>query len=99
RGDVHHSSLIVIPLLTEQLMLVVHEDNPLAAADIVSISDLANESIMLSPRESAMNLYDQIAILCHKSGFQLRPSLFATQFPTLVGLVAAERGITILPSS
>lgn len=99
RGSIHHNTLVTVPLITEQLMLVVHEDSFIAKKKIVHMSELADEPIMLSPRESAMGLYDQIAGLCQKGGFQLNPSLLAVQFPTLVGLVAAKRGVTILPAS
>lgn len=99
RENFPSSDLLHIPLLMEPLMLVIHKDNPLADKSSVYMSDLAQESIMISPRESAMGLYDQVSSLCHRGGFQLRPSLTAVQFPTLVGLVAAQRGVTILPSS
>lgn len=99
RENFHSDDLLHIPLLKEPLMLVAHEDNPLAARSSVSMADLAEEPIIISPRESAEGLYDQISSLCHKGGFRLHPSLTAVQFPTLVGLVAAQRGVTILPSS
>src|SRR5699024_9814965 len=99
RGGIHRNELMAVPLLVEDLMIVAHEDSLVAQKDVISMAELANESIMISPRETAMTLYDQTAALCQKAGFQLRPSLLAVQFPTLVGLVAARRGVAILPAS
>lgn len=92
-------NLVSFPLLTERLVLVVHSEHRLADQKRVRMTDLMNEPIMTSPRASALNLYDQIAGLCQNAGFLLRPALIAVQFPTLVGLVAAQRGVAILPES
>ncbi|MFF2502445.1 LysR family transcriptional regulator [Streptomyces sp. NPDC058067] len=91
------SGLVVRPLLRERLVVAVHESHRLAGHSSVRLADLAEERFLTFPRHQVSRLYDHIAALCHHAGFRLEAAQEAVQFPTLLGLVAANTGVTIVP--
>ena len=78
-------------------MLAVHESHPLAQRRSVRLRDLAGERFLSFPRQQVSRLYDHIAALCQHAGFRLEPAQEAVQFPTMLGLVAANTGVAIVP--
>ncbi|GAA1948550.1 LysR family transcriptional regulator [Amycolatopsis minnesotensis] len=91
--------LVIRPLLRERLIVAMHESHPLAHRRSVRLAELAGERFLVFPRHRVSRLYDHIAGLCHRAGFRLEPAQEAVQFPTLLGLAAANTGITIVPES
>ncbi|WP_410651340.1 LysR substrate-binding domain-containing protein [Amycolatopsis sp. cmx-4-54] len=91
--------LTVRPLLRERLIVAVHEAHPLADRGSIGLAELAGERFLVFPRSRVSRLYDHIAYLCHRAGFRLEATQEAVQFPTLLGLAAANTGITIVPES
>ena len=89
--------LTVRPLLQERLIVAVHESHPLAHRGSVRLGELSGERFLTFPRQRVSRLYDHIAALCHQAGFRLEPAQEAVQFPTMLGLVAANTGIAIVP--
>lgn len=89
----------VRPLLRERLIVAMHQTHPLAHRRSIRLSELANERFLTFPRHRVSRLYDHIAALCHHAGFRLEAAQEAVQFPTLLGLAAANTGITIVPAS
>ena len=65
----------------------------------VRLAELAGEPFLTFPRHRVSRLYDHIAALCHHAGFRLEIAQEAVQFPTLLGLAAANTGVTIVPAS
>ncbi|MER5439432.1 LysR family transcriptional regulator [Streptomyces sp. NPDC002790] len=91
------AGLTVRPLLRERLVVAVHESHRLADHPCVALADLADERFLTFPRHQVSRLYDHIAALCHRAGFRLEAAQEGVQFPTLLGLVAANTGVTIVP--
>lgn len=91
--------LRVRPLLRERLVVAVHRSHQLARRKNVRLRELGDEQLLVFPRRDVSRLYDHIAALCHQAGFRLEPTQEAVHFPTLLGLVAANTGITIVPES
>lgn len=91
--------LVVRPILRERLILAVHQSHPLAERTSVRLAELAGEPFLTFPRNQVSRLYDHIAALCHHAGFRLEIAQEAVQFPTLLGLAAANTGVTIVPAS
>ncbi|WP_031466191.1 LysR family transcriptional regulator [Sciscionella sediminilitoris] len=91
--------LTVHPLLRERLLVAVHESHRFAERAEVRLAELAEERFLTFPRGQVSRLYDHIAALCHRAGFRLHAAQEAVQFPTLLGLAAADTGITIVPES
>jgi DNA-binding transcriptional LysR family regulator len=85
-------------LLRERLVLAVPADHALARGASIDIRRLKNEDFIMLPRREG-GLYQQIIELCQRAGFQPKVTQVATQLRSIVGLVSAGIGISIVPSS
>lgn len=85
------------PLLDEPLLLVLPEAHPLARRDEVRMSDLPQERFILM--QEGHCLADQALEFCHtRAGFAPQVSCRSAQVATLLALVAAGMGISIVPA-
>ena len=91
--------IVVRPLTREPLLVAMHSSHPFAARESVRLVELRDERFLTFPRGQVSRLYDHIAALCHHAGFRLEAAQEAVQFPTLLGLVAANTGVTVVPAS
>src|SRR5246500_5226069 len=64
----------------------------------VRIADLANESFVLFHREGSPGLFDTITGTCHKAGFCPRVEDQPNMLQTVLSLVEAEQGVSIVPA-
>lgn len=91
----HDDQLHLEPLFEEPFMLAVPEQHRLAQRDSLSLSDIAQESLLLL--EEGHCLRDQALDVCHLAGAEEKPEFRATSLETLRQMVAADVGITLLP--
>jgi len=99
RMPVNDELLSVEPILQEKLVVALPEQHPLAEKTRVAFRDLAGEAFLLPPRQIAQGFYDQLAELSAQAGFSLRIGAEASQLQTILNLVAAGMGITVVPES
>jgi DNA-binding transcriptional LysR family regulator len=93
-------SIQSVEISRERLMVVMREDHPLAARQgDLSVADLASEPMVLYASSIGSGLYQKIVDLCRDSGFAPNVAQAANATPTMMGLVAAGMGISILPES
>ena len=64
----------------------------------VRIGDLARESFVLFHREGSPGLFDTITGMCNKAGFSPRVENEPNMMQTVLSLVEAEQGVTIVPA-
>jgi DNA-binding transcriptional LysR family regulator len=64
----------------------------------VHVSDLANESFVLFPREEAPELFDTITGMCNDAGFSPKIENEPNMMQTVLSLVEAEEGVSIVPA-
>jgi DNA-binding transcriptional LysR family regulator len=64
----------------------------------VRIADLANESFVLFHREGSPSLFDTITGMCQKAGFCPRVENQPNMMQTVLSLVEAEQGVSIVPA-
>jgi DNA-binding transcriptional LysR family regulator len=64
----------------------------------VRIADLANESFVLFHREGSPGLFDTITAMCQRAGFCPRVENQPNMLQTVLSLVEAEQGISIVPA-
>ncbi|WP_047461155.1 LysR family transcriptional regulator [Rhizobium rhizogenes] len=83
----------------EPMLIALPAHHPLAAKDRVPIAALAHEPFILFPRMVGLSLYDDIAAACRDAGFELLVTQEAPQIPSVVNLVAANLGVSIVPAS
>ncbi|WP_457931571.1 LysR substrate-binding domain-containing protein [Pseudomonas aeruginosa] len=90
-----------VELFREPLVAVLRADHPLAACseDGLAIAALAEEPFVFFPRSYGTGLYDQVIALTRQAGFSPRIAQEASEAMTIIGLVSAGLGVSILPAS
>jgi DNA-binding transcriptional LysR family regulator len=91
--------LELVPVSREPLMAVLPADHRLARRRRIPVDLLAGEPFVRFPRDLGPGLFDEISALCRRGGFEPRVAQEAVQLQTIVGLVAAGCGVTIVPRS
>ena len=64
----------------------------------VRLESLSNESFVLFHREGSPPLFDTITRMCRKAGFSPRVECQPTMMQTVLTLVEAEQGVSIVPA-
>ena len=65
----------------------------------IDLALLAEAKFILFPRQLAPGLYDPIITLCQAAGFSPQVVQECVQMQTIVSLVSANLGVSILPAS
>ena len=87
------------PIAAEPMKIVLPVKHALAKRRRLLLSDLANESFVLIPREASPTLHDEIVSACRNAGFEPKLGQQAPQLSSVVSLVSAEFGVSIVPAS
>ncbi|HWV11062.1 LysR family transcriptional regulator [Pseudomonas sp.] len=95
------AELDAVELLREPLMALLHADHPLAGDEDrgLALAELADEPFVFFPRSYGTGLYGQLLGLARQAGFSPRVTQEAHEALTIIGLVAAGLGVSVLPSS
>jgi LysR family hydrogen peroxide-inducible transcriptional activator len=93
---VHDDQLHAEFLFEEPFVLAVPETHPLAKKESLSLKDLAHERLLLL--EDGHCLRDQALDVCALAGTGERSGFQATSLETLRQMVAANVGVTLLPT-
>ncbi|QFH71572.1 LysR family transcriptional regulator [Enterobacter sp. E76] len=86
-------------ILREPLMAMVHRENPLAARPAISLRELADQLFVFFDPHVGTGLYDDILGLLHRYDVQPLIAQEVGEAMTIIGLVAAGLGVSILPAS
>lgn len=92
-----HVNLAVRVLFRERFLAVVAETHHLASRSQVSLPELAPEPLVLLERSVAISLYDQVIAACQGAGFSPQVVNSPDLMATVLTMVAAEQGISIVP--
>jgi LysR family transcriptional regulator, benzoate and cis,cis-muconate-responsive activator of ben and cat genes len=101
-GRVRHSdpNVASIVLREERLAAVVPIGSPMAQeSTLLPIEQLAGEKLIVYPKEPRPGFADQVLSMLHSHGVQPGEVLEVREIQTALGLVAAEFGVCIIPSS
>src|SRR4249919_490384 len=93
---IHDDQLHVEFLFEEPFLLAVPESHPFAKRDSLSIKDLSDQRLLLL--EDGHCLRDQALDVCQLAGAGEMRDFQATSLETLRQMVAADVGITLLPT-
>ncbi|HEY1607977.1 MAG TPA: LysR family transcriptional regulator [Paraburkholderia sp.] len=101
-GRVRHSDPNVagVVLHEEPLAVVVPVGSPMArSAAPIPIEELAGQKLIVYPKEPRPGFADQVLNVLHGDGVQLAEVLEVQEIQAALGLVAAEFGVCVIPSS
>ncbi len=99
-GPVEEPKLAFDAVSRERLVLAAPvRHRLLATPGPVRVKMLSNEDFIVPPRDVGPGLYDLIISLCRASGFAPKITQHARQMQTVIGLVASEMGIALVPAS
>ncbi|MEK8129930.1 LysR substrate-binding domain-containing protein [Paenibacillus filicis] len=94
------SAFIASRLYTnESPVAVLPVTHPLASSSTLSLQSLADEAFVWFPHQMGGSFHDLLVGICREHGFEPRIVQEAVQMYTIVNLVAAGIGISIVPSS
>ncbi|WP_067620928.1 LysR family transcriptional regulator [Alicyclobacillus acidiphilus] len=99
RPPTSHPALTVRTIRRDQCVAVVPVSHRLAAEKSITMKQLRGEQLILVSRSIWPGLYDSIVTLFHEAGVSPSIRLEVTEVQTVVGLVGAEIGVSILPGS
>jgi DNA-binding transcriptional LysR family regulator len=99
RAPVDASDLEVIAVADDRLLAAVPDSHSRAAAESISVQELADQPLVALSREVVPGLHDQVISLFSEHGHSARITQEATSIQAVMGLVAAGLGIALLPSS
>ena len=86
-------------LCEEPMMLAIPAGHAMAGEEAIDLAGLAMDPFILFPRSVGPTLYDTIVGACRNSGFEPHVDQIAPQISSIVNLVAAELGVSIVPAS
>lgn len=86
-------------VLREPLLAMVHRDHPLAARESISLHELAHEPFVFFDPHVGTGLYDDILGLLHRYNISPYITQEVGEAMTIIGLVSAGLGVSILPAS
>ena len=80
-------------------MVAVLPASRMVTTKCVRVADLAHERFVLFHREGASGLYDSVVGLCNDAGFSPMVEYESDRAQTVLSLVEAEQGVSIVPAS
>ncbi|MFZ6874031.1 LysR family transcriptional regulator [Undibacterium sp. Di27W] len=86
-------------LREDALVAVLPSTHPLAKKKKVSMKDLAQESFIMYPPSAGTGIYPHILRLCRAAGYAPKIVQEANDASTIIGLVAAGCGVSVLIGS
>ena len=86
-------------ILTEPMVLALWEAHPLATKQTVAIRDLAGARMLLPERQAGPFLFDRLAEAFRTAGIALEGECGPCAPQTVLSLVAAKRGLAIVPGT
>jgi DNA-binding transcriptional LysR family regulator len=85
-------------LRVESVAAVLSERHPLARGSSIQVADLAEQALLLFPRELAPAYYDSIVGACERAGFQPRVTELRNPAASLARLLSVPE-VGLIPSS
>src|SRR5262249_27525182 len=90
-------ALIIRAITREPLVVVLPGRHPLARVRALTLRTLRDERFILFPRRHAPGYYDALVAICRAAGLQPTIVQETTRLHTALSLVAAGRGVSLMP--
>ncbi|CAI1805339.1 Hca operon transcriptional activator [Serratia entomophila] len=98
-GAVGFDDLQLSPLSEESMMVALPISHPHAGSDAVALTELANDPLLLFPRQLGPTLFDTIMNAFRAVNIEPIMGQTAPQIASTLNLVAAALGVTLVPGS
>jgi len=94
------AELIATALFVEPLLVAMRADHPLAReGGPLSVQDIASERLVIYERDPGAGFNEQVEMLWRRAGHELRIAQETRELSTLLGLVSAGLGISVVSRS
>ena len=86
-------------IVEEPLVAVVPASHALAKKRSLALTSLARESFLIFPRITSPGFYDSIIAACQRAGFSPRLGQETPDIPSIVHMVGAGFGVSVVPKA
>ena len=93
------ADIVALPVLVEPFVAVVPADHRFSKRRAIAAALLRDEPFVLFPRESVPVLHTQVLGLCRAAGFEPRVVQEVDAWHTIISLVEAGIGVSLIPAS
>ena len=98
-NDETYKDLRLRKLAEEPMVLVLPSSHPLGKRRSLMLADLASERFVLFPRAVGPRLHNAITEACRTAGFEPVLGQEVPQIPSIINMIAAGGGVSVVPSS
>ncbi|ESK40910.1 hypothetical protein P256_00338 [Acinetobacter nectaris CIP 110549] len=95
----HFNGISIQHLIEERLVAVLPQNYLLSDGKLNSLEALKNERFIVSPYEVSAGLFEATVHACQQSGFEPKFGPSAPQIVSILSLVAANIGVSLVPES
>jgi len=99
RSDAGGDDLQLRRLSEEPMLVVLPASHPVAKSVEIDLVRLRSDALILTPRDVGPTLFDTVIQACRQAGFEPTLGQSAPQISSVVNLVAAELGFSLVPAS
>lgn len=98
-GDTAPEGLRLKRFANEKMLIVLPGAHPLARFERLPLTALEGEPFVLYPPAAGLSLHHEIVSACRAAGFEPAAAQSAPQISSVINLVAAELGVSVVPAS
>ncbi len=95
----HADDIVLTPLRQDRLVVVLPRALALARQKSIEMAQLKELPFVMYPASAGTGIYPQIFRMCRDAGFVPKIGQEADEASTIIGLVAAGCGVSVLPAS
>jgi DNA-binding transcriptional LysR family regulator len=99
RSDAAGDDLQLRHLSEEPMVIVLPASHPVAKSIEIDLVRLQSDALILTPRDIGPTLFDTVIQACRQAGFEPALGQSAPNICSIVTLVAAELGFSLVPAS
>lgn len=93
------TDMVVERVLTEPVILAVNRNHSFAYRREIELTDLADQPLIVFPKNLKPSFADDVIAMCHNEGFQPRIEQEVEDVVTAVALVSSGFGLSLVPES
>lgn len=95
----NREGLIVQSLINERTLIALPRSHALSKQACLTLDQIAQDELIIFPRDLGPGFYDAILAACEQAGFTPKLGQKAPQIASMVSMVSADLGVSIVPES